>query len=458
MRNAGRLLDILDRMEHGPITEEKEFDAKLIAARSRQLVKEYGIKFDGVNLINTDDGLADRCFQAGLALAEGTGLYCVSNGRRLTWSRREILEAIQGAPPSLVIGSGHDAHQESRRSPEDARPPSVIGGPIGTPLPEDLFVPIMQSYIQEPIVDTIIDGTLETVYGRAPRSKSPWEVLAGWREAELVFEAAHRAGRPGIAIGCVQNGATDVSELSATSYGGFRPSDWHHVAMISELKTSYELLNKVAHLVRTDSIIHSFCNPILGGWAGGAEGVAVVTVAGEILLQMAYMTTTHSQCPTHSFHMCNTAPEIVWTTSMSVQALSRNTPFMLDILSSPVGGPGTATVLYETATMALSGAVSGVARLMGVRSARGVVAGHVSGLEARFMGEVGRAVAGMSRQQANEIVKQIVPKYRDWLDKEDKGKRFDEVYDVRTLKPGAEWLRIYDAVKEELLALGVPFK
>jgi len=458
VRNAGRLLDILDRMEKGPVTDEKEFDTRYVAANVKRLVKEYEIKFDGVNLINTDDAMADRCFQAGLELAEKAGVLCTSNGRRLVWSRREILDTIKYAPSSIVIGTSHDAHREYRRDPEDPRPPTVIGGPIGQTLPEDLFLPIMQSYIQEPIVDTIITGTLETVYGRDPRTKSPWEILVGWREAELVFEAARRAGRQGIAIGCVENAASDIPELSATSYGGFRPTDWHHMAMISELKTNYELLNKLTHLVRTDSILHSFYNPIYGGWAGGAEGVAVITVAGEILLQMVYMTTTHSQCPTHPFFMSDTAPEILWSISLSCQALTRNTPFMLDVLTSPVGGPCTKTLLYESAAVATAATVSGVARLMGVRSTCGKFKGHSSGLEARFNGEVGHATAGMSRAQANEIVKQIVPKYKDLLGTEPKGKRFDEAYDMWTLRPTAEWLGIYDEVKDELGRLGIPFK
>ena len=54
MRNSGRLIDILDRMENGPIINEKDFELKLVATRTQELVKEYGLKFDGKNIINTD--------------------------------------------------------------------------------------------------------------------------------------------------------------------------------------------------------------------------------------------------------------------------------------------------------------------------------------------------------------------------------------------------------------------
>ncbi len=296
MRNSSRLIDILDRMETGQIMEENDFD-KLIAKRCKALVKEYEIRFDGSSLVNCDDAMADRCFQAGLQLASEAGVYCRSNNRRLTWSRREILDVLKSAPGELLVGAGHDQHLECRREVEDSRPPTMMGGPVGQPLPEHLFLPIMQSYIQEPLVDMVVDGTLQSVYGREPRTRSPWEILAGWHEAELALAAARRAGREGISLGCVECSCSDLPELSATSYGGFRPTDWHQIAMISELKTDYGLLNKVTHLVRTDSIIHTFANPIYGGLAGGAEGLAVILVSGMILLQMAYMTTTHSQCP-----------------------------------------------------------------------------------------------------------------------------------------------------------------
>jgi len=457
MRNAGRLIDILDRMESGPVMDEKEFDMNVVAKRTAELVKEYEIRFDGENIVNTDDAMADRCFQAGLQLAVDAGVYCTSNNRRLLWSRDEILDTIKWAPSTLVVGAGRDAHRVHRRFPEDTKPPTIIGGPIGQTLPEDLFLPIMQSYVQEPIVDNIVTGTLATVYGRDPRTKSPWEILVGWHEAELMLTAARRAGREGIGIGCVENASSDIPELSASSYGGFRQTDWHIIALIGELKVNYELLNKLTHTVRTDAIVQSFYNPIFGGLAGGAEGTAIIIVAGMILMQMTYMTTMHSQCPTHPFFMSNTTPEILWTIGMSCQALSRNTPFILDVLTSPKGGPCTKTLLYEATAVAATATASGAARLMGVRSTVGKFQGHATGLEARYNGEVGLATAGMNREQANEIVQQVVPKYVDLLDTEPKGKRFDEAYDMHTLRPTPEWDTIYHEVKEEVAAFGMPF-
>lgn len=455
MRNLGRLLDILDRMEHGPIMDQKEFDLKAVALPIQELIRKYEITHDGMTPLNTSDDLADRCFAAGLELAAQAGVYCTSNGRRLLWSRPELERGLLAAPSEASIGFGRDQHRDRHRRPEEATRPTVLGGSVGNPIPEDLFIPTTQSYIQEPIIDGVMNATLTTVHGREVRTNSPWEILTAWHEAEQTITAARRAGREGIGIGCVASAASDIAEISATSYGGFRQTDFHHIAMISELKTDYKLLNKVAHLVKTDSVIHSFYNPIYGGLAGSAPGMAILAVAGFILLQMAYMTTTHSTSPTHPFYACNTTPEILWATSLAIQALSRNTHLLTVVVITPVAGPGTKMLLYETAAMTAVATTSGTTRIMGPRSAAGTVPGHCSGLEARFMGEVAHACAGMTREQASRGVKQLVAKYQDRLGADDvRGKRFDEVYHLHSLKPTSEWLGIYDEVKDELAGLG----
>ena len=80
------------------------------------------------------------------------------------------------------------------------------------------------SGLRPEIVDTVVTGTLATVYGRDPRTKSPWEILVGWHEAELMMTAAKRAGREGISIGCVENASSDIPQLSANSRGLVAPS------------------------------------------------------------------------------------------------------------------------------------------------------------------------------------------------------------------------------------------
>lgn len=457
MKNISRLLDVIDRAYSGPVCDEKDFDLKLVADGVKAVVKEFGIRFDKNRIIQQDDDMNDRVWQAALKFFEGCGVYCTSTSRRMLFSRREIEEALQAAPTEVMIGEGRDARVERHRRVEDERPPIVIGGPIGTPLTEEMYIPIMQSYIQEPIVDTVTSGTLETTYGRKPRTRSPLEVIAAWEEVDLIFTAARRAGRPGMALGAVQMGISDVGYLSAISRNGYRPTDWHMIAMLSELKTNTELLNKVVHSVRQDGIIHSFYNPILGGLAGGEEGLAVIIAAGVIALQMTYMATTHCTAPTTPSLPIASVPQVLRPISVAIAAISRNSNLMTDVMTQPIAGPGTDLLLYECLATATVATVCGVSRLMGPRSATGVYTNHCTGLESRFNGEVGHAAARISREQADEIVKKAAEVYMPHIRSEPFGKRFEELYDPITVKPRPEWLDIYDRVKAQAVEWGMPF-
>ena len=74
------------------------------------------------------------------------------------------------------------------------------------------------------------------------------------------------------------------------------------------------------------------------------------------------------------------------------------------------------------------------------------------------MGEVGHATAGMSREDAEGIVQKAVAMYEPELDGKPFGKPFEELYDVTKVRPNAEWLGIYDKVKENVAGWGVNFK
>ena len=178
----------------GPVSDGKDFDLKFVADGAASCVKKYGLRFDKSKIVLQDDALIDRVWEAGLEFLENCGIYCTDTSRRITFTRREIEENLKAAPSEAVIGEGRDARTEMHRAAGDRRPPVIVGGPIGTPLTEDLYVPIMQSYIQEPVVDTVTSGTLATTYGRVPRTRSPLEVIAAWEEVDLLFSAARRAG------------------------------------------------------------------------------------------------------------------------------------------------------------------------------------------------------------------------------------------------------------------------
>ncbi len=456
MKNHSRLLKILRKTETGEIMEDKVFD-KLVTATVKELVKKYDIKYNKEDAINMDDDLADRIFEAALELNTRVGMYCISTHRRMEFTREEILDALKWAPDHVVYGAGLDQCTVRSREPESTIPVINVGSPYGTPINEEYYSKIMESYAQEPEIDTIYGGTFNEVYGVKPKTHSPWEILMTWREIELTYTAIQRANRPGLAIGTGANSVSEVGSLTTTSFGGFRQTDWHQTCFISELKTDYANLMRMTHEVKSGLIIHDFYNPIYGGLAGGSEGLALIATAGVMMLPVVYLSTTHSMAPAHPFFNSNTAPEIVWSISAAQQALTRNTHILTTVMTSPSGGPLTECLLYECAAIATMASVSGASRIDGVRSAVGVEVNHCTGLESKFNAECANAALGMSRKQANEIIKQCEERYVEFLGKQPIGKPFQEVYDLTLMEPIKEWQDMYLKVKDEVRKMGMPF-
>lgn len=455
MKSAARMLDILDRSLTGPLCDEQEFDLNVVSAGVTEAVEKHGIRFDKSQFIQQDDDMIDRVWQAGLDVFEACGVYHTNTGRRITFNRDEIERTVGAAPSEAVVGQGREARLIRHRAVEDETPPRNSGGPIGTVIREDMYLPIHMSYVREPLVDVLVAGTFATTHGRSVRSESPLEIFAAWEEIDLLEPGAAGQGRPGLCIMAVENAISDIGHLSAISRSGFKQTDMSIVAMIGELKTSNALLNKVVHSLRQTDTLLAFYNPILGGLAGGEEGLAVLIVAGMVACQMVYMTDFHSSAPVHPFDFNTTGPEILRAQSASTAAISRNSPLMTVLTTSPVGGPGTEVLLYECLAMGVLGSASGVSLTQGVRSAVGVKQDHCSGLEERFNAEASRAAAGMSRQQANEIVARAVAEYEPHIGTKPVGKPFWEVYDALTLKPSEEWLGIYSKVKEQAIGWGL---
>ena len=61
MRNTTRLLDVLDRVEAGPLVEESLWDMQVVPEAVAKVQAEFGIRFKPKEvLVPADDALADR--------------------------------------------------------------------------------------------------------------------------------------------------------------------------------------------------------------------------------------------------------------------------------------------------------------------------------------------------------------------------------------------------------------
>lgn len=194
------VFDIYERAKTGPKVEEKEWDFKIIPQTAAELKKKYGIKMDKKQIIPTDKELINNLFQAGLEMLVECGIYCIDTNRVIKYTKDEVLAAIKTAPKRAIYGEGKQAVVMSPRSYTDKRPPIIQGGPTGAPCSEEQFLAIHQSYAQEPLVDTIVDGVLQTIKGYDPVPGSPWEIAAVKSEAIMVRAAQDRAGRTGMGL------------------------------------------------------------------------------------------------------------------------------------------------------------------------------------------------------------------------------------------------------------------
>jgi methylamine--corrinoid protein Co-methyltransferase len=81
-------------------------------------------------------------------------------------------------------------------------------------------------------------------------------------------------------------------------------------------------------------------------------------------------------------------------------------------------------------------------------------------MEARIGSETAHLIAkqGITRKKANEIVKKILGEYESKIPEAPKGKRFDECYDLKTVRPTQEYLDVYDRCKEKLTGFGLEYK
>jgi len=451
------LVEIMKRAQSGPYIKEKDFELALIK-RIRKLVKEYGIKYDANTLVPADDDMADRVFEAGLQLFVEFGVYCQSTERQILFSRDEVVDLLAQARSSVVLGTGKDAVVMRHRGVEDPTPAMMLSGPTGTPASEKYHPLILLSCAQEPLVDCLGAGSVSTYLGENIIPGTPLEILGARRDASVAREAVRMAGRPGMHISDVAVPLTCSGKMAAYDpAAGLRPSDGILVSQMVELKTDFDQLSRVAHLYNIGGITVDLMTPLLGGLGGRAEGTAVVSVADHILGVVLYDADYHMFSLTHLNWVNNTDPQGIWTQAKLVQAFSPNTPIILlnDIYT--VSGAGAKELLYECAAGAIVGTVSGF-NMQGAGCTGGFKMDVTTGLEARFIAEVSRASLGFTREQASELIPEIMKGYMGTLDNPNRGKPFPENYDVETVQPKAEWLDTYYTVKEELSQLGLNFQ
>ncbi len=465
---APNFWEILDRAcNTGPETAVYDFDMKIFRETQR-LVKEYGIKYDSEVYVPSDDSLADDVWMAGFELFQEMGMYCMNSRRVIKFEEDEIREALRDVRSEVEIGEGGEKRLVKRRGIEGDQPPIIIGGVIESDITEgENFVKLYQSIAQEPLIDGLYIGPpVHTSEGHTLRMGSPLEVHLGRCMAAWAREAIRRAGRSGLHyVSACPSAIADIAGCNLEN--GTRPSDGIMISVTAELKTNYDALAKVAYALDYGCVKATHGGSIIGGWAGGPEGAAVVSIADFLGAAMVYH---HRVSPTYGDHGLTRCPGAVpissinpgmWGTELTGQAIARNYKGVNGRFFLTAAGPGTEMQLWEIAALGIAALASGRDLFCGGGIRRYKVKPMLgSALENKFHAELGHAALGIKREDANELVKQIVGKYVNDVSKDGGpwGYTFQEIQNPRTLTIRPEFQTIYDNVKKELTNMGLDFQ
>jgi methylamine---corrinoid protein Co-methyltransferase len=187
------------KAQKGEKCTQDDWDLMTIPMKAMELKQKYNLDF-GTETVPTDKDQMERLFKAGFEMLLDCGIYCTDTKRIVKYTEDEIWDAINNPMPAFQLGTGRDSVQMKKRTIGDKRKPIVQGGPTGSPISEDMFMPIHMSYALEKEVDTIVNGVMMTIRGKPPIPGSPYEILAAKSETRLIRNAAAMAGRPGMAV------------------------------------------------------------------------------------------------------------------------------------------------------------------------------------------------------------------------------------------------------------------
>ena len=140
---AKRYLDIFEtynRFLAGTAVSANDWDYNRVPFNASKMKERYNIHF-GVNIIPEDQDLVDRLFLAGVDMLLTNGVYNTDTGTVLKLTEDEIYEGLKMAPMKITLGEGKDSVTCSQRRGNPMNRPIIQGGPTGTPVSEEVFIP-----------------------------------------------------------------------------------------------------------------------------------------------------------------------------------------------------------------------------------------------------------------------------------------------------------------------------
>ncbi len=454
------IVEFYDRALNGERMEGKTFDIEVLPDKLQELIQKYEISYNREDVVPQDLDMAKRVFEAALELVSEVGVYFNDTKRIIKIERDEIIRALKDAPASHTMGTGADEVECYARGIEDKRRPLIIGGVNGAPISEEHCIKILASYAKEPI-DGLHTGTIQSLFGKEIRAKSPLELLVCKYEALWARESLLRVGKPGLSILGIMSGSDSETQNAGDFDGGLRPSDMHLVVFLNELKADHDVFKKIVHNQHLGNIIDACMGgPTIGGYSGGPEGSAITATAEIMAAFVIARPMTFSMYPVNLHSGVSSDKWTVWMSSMASLAFkAAGFDLMLAMYQGAAAGPCTEMLCDEIAAQTIAHTASGYSFIYGPVGCSMIKTDAFSGMEARILCDISRAAAGMSLSDANEIAMQLNAGYeKDVMARNaPEGKSFLECCDEKTLTPFKEYLILWEKKKKQLSEMGLKF-
>ncbi len=454
------LLDVAERAMKGPKMSDMDWNMSLFR-KMQELAKRRDVKVPpDCAYFNEDDTVVDRVWKAGIDFLVEQGVYCLTTGRVIQFTRDEIMQAIPESPAEVPVGCGRDVRVMKQRRIEEHEELNQVPA-LHAPYSEELAPLAVKNYAMIPTADYLEGFNFKVVDGREIFGV-PMEAYAARREVAWLREGIRKAGRPGMGIAFypITTRAPVLLAPMDPDYG-LRRTDGILLTVLPELKVEQDMITAAVVYNDYGCFVIGAAGGTAGGFCGGLEGAMIEAIArglaGWICYRNVITAGGASQVGPRMADTIRISKEGSWASSVVCQAF--NTKFHTVLYSGgyTISGPGTETALVERAVFSVRIPING-SNVSYPRHARAQVNAAQTPLEAEFAFEIAQAVMrmNMTRRQCDAFYGKIA----DWAVGRPAEPAMDvrECYDWVHHRPSPAYYDKYLRVKGQLSKMGLQFE